>query len=332
MGNKKNKTEIVDQGPATYLMLDEISVTLGELLREIRGECHPIESKFEVEKKENLVDKVTKIESDMTSLNKKLDVVVLMMQKERTPIRLFDTGLVTLPNSVTTVPDINNTTPATGYTIVEFEENMHRLSGILYFINMGPGPIYIRTTHDKKEFDTNEVIAFPGQRKVFDKISQLRVRTTIVDTQYIATEHPTDLIINNFDDRVATPAHISASLATGPIGFTTLATYTVPTGYKAKVHGVRVRATIEIPATTPGYRQIVIVINSPGLGLFPVIGATIGNDHNAVGYTREVELGYAYTLLTGEALEIDIEIDNSTGGQVEYFGSAEITQYFSFPT
>lgn len=335
---EKNKTEIVDQGPATYLMLDEIGVTLGEILSEIRGHCPPPDVKFSVEKekkeekKESLVERIAKIENDITGLNGKLDTVVSMMQKERAVEKLFDTGTVTLPNAVANVPDINNTTPATGYTVVEFEENMHRLSGILYYINLGPGPIYIRSTHDKHEFSANEISVFAGQRKVFNKISELRVRTTIADTQFIATEHPTDLIINNFDDRVATPAHILANVNhAGPSAWTIEAAYTVPTGYKAKVNGLRVRVTITASAVVPGLRQVFVLLDSPVVGLFSLLGKTIDSTHNALGYTNEGEIGYAYTLLTGETIEIQTE-DFSTGGSVDYIGSVEITQYFSFPT
>lgn len=337
MSEKKSGKEIVDQGPATYLMLDEISVTLAELLKKVGGECHSPDAEFSAEKKEeekkdNLIAKISDLESNMTDLNNKLDDVVSMMKKERTPINLFDTGLVTLPNAVATVPDVLNTNPVTGYTIVEFENNMHRLSGVLNFIVLGPGPVYMRYSHDRTYFSDNEVATFAGQRKQFDKVSLLLVRTDIAGTRFIATEHPTDLIINNFDDRVATPAHIFFGLDTfAPHGSTVRASYTVPTGFKAKINGCYVFIEIESPAAVPARRNVTVVIQSPGIGGLSVMSRTFGQDQNADGAVKEGELGFAYTLLTGEQIQL-VTQDNSTGGFVSYFASAEVTQYFSFPT
>jgi len=297
-----------------------------DLRKKYLNESNPSKNQTVESKLDDIKNVLVKIDKSLEYLSK--------TTKKNSETKRFDTGLQTIPVAVTTKPDPDNTTTG-GYTKLNIHDIIERNAPVIYFLNQGPGPIYALRSESINSFSESEIPIYPGEKKELFNIFELRFRTTIANTSYIITEHPTELILQNFDDRTVTPQHIFGWADVGPIGYTVLNMYTVPTGYKAKVHGVYATASITAPAFTPGFREIQIGITSPTIGgaaVFPIVTATIGPNHNAYGYTVEQSLGYAYTLLTSESIEIDILADTSIIGQVFYFGSIEITQYFSFPT
>lgn len=243
----------------------------------------------------------------------------------------FDTGIQTLAAAVPIMPSEDDVS-ITGYTRIAVKDVLNRLSQELYIINQGPGTIFLRKSNDGKTFTAIEVPIFAGEKGTFNDVYELRIRSDITGTRYRVTEYETTLVINNFDDRVATAAHIKFGLSTyGPHGAVRRASYTVPTGYKAKVNGCYVFIQINTPATNPNLRNVTVGIDSPTIGNLSVMSRSFGNNENALGTVKEGELGFSYTLLTGESVTLSTQ-DNGTGGSVRYFGSVEITQYFSYPT
>lgn len=249
----------------------------------------------------------------------------------------FDTGLQTLTVAVTTVPAPENVS-VTGYTRVAIWDVLGRLSQEIYLINNGPGTIYVRKSNDGTTFSAVEIPVFAGEKGTFNNLYELRIRSDIVGvtgTIYRVTEHESNLVINNFDDRAATAQHITWTSSpldfNGPQPFTAGLTYTVPTGYKAKISGAGVFIRINTGAAVPGQKEIAIILTNPTIGDLFLLTRTIDATHNAVGFVGENSLGFAYTLLTGESLSINY-YDTSVIGNVHYAGSIEITQYFSYPT
>lgn len=279
----------------------------------------------------------------LNNLNNSLDGIKSLLQKllensdkqvEKNLTGKFDTGIQTLANAVTFIPpeDDVSDTGVNGYTRVAVWDILERLSQTIYALNQGPGTIFVRKSNDGKTFSAVEIPVFAGERHTFNDVYEFRIRTDLAGTRYRITEYETALIINNFDDRVATPAHIFFGLDSfGPHGATVRASYTVPTGFKAKINGCYIFIEIGGAAAVPGRRTLTISINSPTIGGLSVMSRSFGANENTLGTVKEAELGFAYTLLTGESVRLTTE-DNSTGGFVNYFGSVEITQYFSYPT
>lgn len=253
-------------------------------------------------------------------------------QTERNLSSKFDTGIQTLAVAVITVPAEDDVS-VTGYTRVAIKDVLNRLSQEIYLINQGPGTIYARKSNDGKNFSTTEIPIFAGEKATFNDLYELRIRSDISGTQYRVTEYETVLVINNFDDRAATPAHIRFGISTyGFHGLTTRASYTVPTGYKAKINGCYVFLQIVTPATDPNLRNVTVAISSPTIvGNISVMSRSFGNNENVDGMLKEGELGFSYTLLTGEGILLQTQ-NTATTGSVRYFGAVEITQYFSYPT
>lgn len=252
-------------------------------------------------------------------------------QTERNLSSKFDTGTQTLAVAVITVPAEDDVS-ITGYTRVAIKDVLNRLSQEIYLINQGPGTIYARKSNDGKTFSTTEIPIFAGEKATFNDLYELRIRTDLAGTSYRVTEYETALIINNFDDRSATPAHIRFGISTyGFHGLTTRASYTVPTGYKAKINGCYVFLQIVTPANDPNLRNVTVSVSNSVIGNFSVMSRSFGNNENVDGMLKEGELGFAYTLLTGESIILQTQ-NTSTTGSVRYFGAVEITQYFSYPT
>lgn len=251
-------------------------------------------------------------------------------QTERNLSSKFDTGIQTFANVVTTVPAEDDVS-ITGYTRVAIKDVLNRLSQEIYLMNQGPGTIYARKSNDGKTFSATEIPIFAGEKGTFNDLYELRIRSDIALTRYRITEYETNLVINNFDDRSATPAHIFFGITFGPHGSVVRASYTVPTGYKAKINGCYAFIRIITPATSPDLRNITVSIDNPIIGGLSVMSRSFGSNENVSGMLKEGELGFSYTLLTGESVELLTQYIG-TGGSVFYFGSVEITQYFSYPT
>lgn len=100
----------------------------------------------------------------------------------------FDTGLQNLPNAITAVPIVDNTDPTTGYTRILVYEILNRTSPELYFLNQGPGTIFIRMSKNGKTFSESESVIFEGEVKTFYDVYELRIRTTTTDTNYRVSE------------------------------------------------------------------------------------------------------------------------------------------------
>lgn len=246
----------------------------------------------------------------------------------------FNTGLQTITIPVTTVPEPTDTNPATGYTRVPVWEQFtpNRLSPKLYFLNVGPGTVFVIVSHNTETFSTQEMPVYAGTVSQFFDVFELRVRANLANTQFIAAESElTPIYYANFDDRNAVAAHIVLPyVSLGPHGLTVWANYTVPAGLRAKVNGCYAFTDVIVAAGVPGIRSVVILLVSGGI-IHSVLSSSLGASQNTVGDLKEDFIGYAYTLLPGE--EIQIATTNySNAGSNGYYGSVIITQYFSIPT
>lgn len=246
----------------------------------------------------------------------------------------FNTGLQTITIPVTTVPEPTDTNPATGYTRVPVWEEFtpNRLSPKLYFLNVGPGTVFVIVSHNTETFSTQEMPVYAGTVYQFYDVFELRVRVNLANTQFIASESElTPIYYANFDDRNAVAAHIIQPYAAfGPHAITVRASYTVPAGLRARISGCYAFTEVDVVAGVPGRRSLAIGLVSGGVG-FSVMSASLGAPQNTVGDLKENFIGYAYTLLAGEEIQITTQ-NLSNAGQNLYFGSAIITQYFPIPT
>lgn len=111
-----------------------------------------------------------------------------------------------------------------------------------------------------------------------------------------------------------------------PHGTTQRASYTVPTGKKAKVHGAYCETKIITAASTPSTKNCFLAVIDTVPNTFPLLRAILGADKNSVGQLDRFALGQTYTLIAGEKLVI-YSADYSTGGTVDYTASAAVTVY-----
>ena len=98
----------------------------------------------------------------------------------------FDTGIRTLTNAVLTEPIIDDVS-ATGYTQELIFPILQRLSPELYFINFGPGTIFLRVSKNGSEFSLQSPV-FEGEVKTYYDVFELRLRSPTAQTQYLITE------------------------------------------------------------------------------------------------------------------------------------------------
>ncbi len=245
----------------------------------------------------------------------------------------FNTGLQTITIPVTTVPEPTNTNPASGYTRVPVWEQFppNRLSPKLYFLNVGPGTVFVIVSHNTETFSTQEMPVYAGTVFQFYDVFELRVRANLANTQFIASESElTPIYYAAFDDRNAVAAHIIQPYTSfGPHATTVRASYTVPAGLRAKVNGAYTYTEVEVVAGVPGRRSIAIGLVSGGVN-FSVMSVSLEPLQNTVGQLKESFIGYAYTLLPGEEIQI-ITQNASNAGSNFYYGSVIITQYFPIP-
>lgn len=116
-----------------------------------------------------------------------LQELVRASETELVDLKL-DSGLQNLPNPVTTVPTPDNINPITGYTRIIIYDILNRTSPELYFLNQGPGTIFVRMSKNGKAFSESESVIFEGEVKTFYDVYELRARTTTANTNYIVTE------------------------------------------------------------------------------------------------------------------------------------------------
>jgi hypothetical protein len=116
-----------------------------------------------------------------------LQELVRASETELVDLKL-DSGLQNLPNPVTIVPAPDDINPLTGYTRIIVYDILNRTSPELYFLNQGPGTIFIRMSKNGKAFSESESVIFEGEVKTFYDVYELRVRTTTANTNYIVTE------------------------------------------------------------------------------------------------------------------------------------------------
>lgn len=282
--------------------------------------------------------------------NRKLDeikrllslLVAASQNKGELDIKNFNTGITNLPNAVvptTTTPiDPANTTPTTGYTLVEVntQKEPNRNAKELYFLNLGPATIFVIVSHIKNIFIGQEFPVFARNATIFHDVYELRVRTELANTRFIASEHPLQsLPAQQFADRDATPRHLLQPFAAfGPHGQIIRQQYTVPTGFQAQVSGAYIFLQIGGAAAVPGRRNMTIGYTSIVSGV-PITGSimsrSIPPSENTVGALVDTaggsEIGFSYLLQEGESINIQTG-DASTGGFLFYFGSVLITEYF----
>jgi len=99
----------------------------------------------------------------------------------------FDTGIKTLTNAVLTEPLIDDVS-ATGYTQEQVFSILKRLSPELYFINLGPGTVFLRVSKNGSEFSLQSPV-FEGEVKTYYDVFEVRLRSPTALTQYIITEY-----------------------------------------------------------------------------------------------------------------------------------------------
>ena len=309
--------------PDIYIaaLLDEVNEHLIEL-KDLIAECCVVKHEKPL------------IESDVKT-NKIIGLLEQLVEASRKKQELleFNTGLQTITIPVTTVPEPTDTNPATGYTKVNVWEQFtpNRLSPKLYFLNVGPGTVFVIVSHNTETFSTQEMPVYAGTVSLFYDVFELRVRANIANTQFIAAESElTPIYYANFDDRNAVAAHIIQPYqAFGSHGITVRASYTVPAGLRAKVNGCYTYTEVNVAAVTPGRRSIAVGLVSGGVA-FSVMSASLEPLQNTVGNLKENFLGYSYTLLPGEQIQITT-LNLSDTGSNYYYGSVVITQYFPIP-
>lgn len=98
----------------------------------------------------------------------------------------FDTGIRTLTNAVLNEPIIDDVS-ATGYTQEQIFSILQRLSPELYFINFGPGTVFLRVSKNGSEFSLQSPV-FEGEVKTYYDVFEVRLRSPTAQTQYLITE------------------------------------------------------------------------------------------------------------------------------------------------
>lgn len=116
-----------------------------------------------------------------------LELLVRAAETELVDLK-FDSGLQNLPNAVLTIPTEDNTNPVTGYTRIVVYDILDRTSPELYFLNQGPGTIFVRLSKNGKSFSESESVMFEGESKTFYDVYELRIRTATANTEYRVSE------------------------------------------------------------------------------------------------------------------------------------------------
>jgi len=109
-----------------------------------------------------------------------------------------------------------------------------------------------------------------------------------------------------------------------PHAATTRASYTVPSGKKALLEFLKVWVRRTTAATTAGNPKATWYVYPAGAGFVDLLRAEIFT--NGVG---DKDIAYAFAALvlcTGDELRL-ISIDDSTGGTMDYWSAAKLTQF-----
>ncbi len=253
----------------------------------------------------------------------------------------YDSGTITLPNAITIVPDPTNITPTTGYTQVPVwrRKTPNQNAQILHFVCVGPGSTFVRSSTDGTSFSETELEVFRGDHKIFNNVYELRVRTNVADTKFIATENEQvpGLIIQAVaqSDRNPTIIQIRFFGVAGPHGEAVRWSYTVPAMRKAFINNAFSFLRIVTVAAPAGFRlsQIFADLN-PVLGP-PVVPsadrafltfAFLGENDNTIGNHADRNISDAGFLIAGLTI-IATTHDVSTGGTVGYDLTALITEF-----
>jgi len=115
----------------------------------------------------------------------RLEVLIKAAEVELVDLK-FDTGINTLTNAVVNEPLIDNVS-ATGYTQEQIFSILQRLSPELYFINFGPGTVFLRVTKNGSDFSLQSPV-FEGEVKTYYDVFEIRLRSPTANTQYLITE------------------------------------------------------------------------------------------------------------------------------------------------
>jgi len=290
----------------------------------------------------------TPTEIKLTTIDRKLSKIIDLLgllteiSKQDLYTKSFNTGTTNLPNAVVPIAgqsiDPANTDPITGYTVVDVNIQLtpNRNVKELYFLNLGPATIFVIVSHVKNQFIGQEFPVFARNATIFHDVYELRVRTGLVNTTFVSSEHPLQsLPAQQFADRDAVPRHLrQPTLIAGPHGQIIRQSYTVPTGFQAQVSGAYIFLQIETAAGVAQRRNMTIAYTSTVSGV-PITGSVMSRSipysQNTPGDLVDTaggsEIGFSYLLQEGESINIQTG-DTSTGGSVRYFGSILITEYF----
>jgi len=102
----------------------------------------------------------------------------------------YDSGIQTLAYAITSQPDYDNIDVTNGgYQRERIYERLDRLAPTLYVVNLGPGALYAVTSHNGTDFSVNESVIYEGGIKAFYNVYEVRLRSPIANTKYVATEY-----------------------------------------------------------------------------------------------------------------------------------------------
>ena len=102
----------------------------------------------------------------------------------------YDSGIRTLAYAVTSQPEYSNIIPSSGgYQRERVYERLERLAPTLYIVNFGPGALYVISSHNGNDFSANESVIYEGGIKAFNNVYEVRLRSPVANTQYVATEY-----------------------------------------------------------------------------------------------------------------------------------------------
>lgn len=262
--------------------------------------------------------KLTTIDRKLSRITSLLETLVEASRKELIRIP-YDSGEVTLPNIIAAVPDVDNTNPVTGYTRVSIWDSTtpNRLAPKLYFINTGPGTIFVRVSKNGRDFSQAESTIFRGDYKVFNNVYELRIRTDTADTRYIATENEQypGLIVQAVDQKDRNPTIITRRFVNqtlAPHGEIIRLVYTVPTGRKAIIANVHAFVRVTGAQAPPGLKATKIFATVAGVRAFLAV-AFMGENENTVGMNDNRNITDAGFLLEGQTVTIATELGGTAG-------------------
>lgn len=127
-------------------------------------------------------------DSNLTANSLLIDLV--NAAKAELIVKKFDTGILTIANSVTSQPSYDDVS-TTGYFEININSTLGRNAPELYVANIGPGSLYVIKSNNGDSFSAAESPIYEGGVKTFYDIHTIRVRSPTAGLSYYATEFDT---------------------------------------------------------------------------------------------------------------------------------------------